>query len=109
MPKRRCATTGCPNLVPAGTRRCPTHARAHDKARGTRQQRGYGRDHDRLRQHWQTLINNGRTPTCPKCGHPIIPTDPWDLGHTPDRTTWTGPEHARCNRTDGGRRAHRYQ
>lgn len=106
MPKRRCAGTSCPVLVSEGTRFCPAHARQHEQARGTRQARGYGRDHDRLRSIWRSRLERGDTPLCPKCGQPVTAAQRWDLGHTRDRRAWTGPEHARCNRSDGGRRAH---
>jgi hypothetical protein len=46
--------------------------------------------------------------TEPICLHPnrwIRPGTPWDLAHaTP--TTYRGPAHADCNRSEGGRRGH---
>lgn len=102
-----CATQGCPTLIPRGTTHCPTHAREYEARRGTRQQRGYGRDHDRLRAQWAARLTSSPTPIpCARCGHPIDPRTPWDLGHNDDRTQWTGPEHASCNRAAGGRAAH---
>ena len=40
---------------------------------------------------------------CPKCGLRIAPDAAWDLGHSDDRSRWTGPEHASCNRRAGQR------
>jgi hypothetical protein len=101
-----CIVPGCPTLTD-GTR-CATHARATDRQRGTRTQRGYGPDHAALRARWAPLVAAG-TVDChaDRCLEParrIAPGTPWDLGHTADRRRWTGPEHARCNRADGGRR-----
>lgn len=63
--------------------------------------RGYGATHRKERARWERVVRSGRA-TCAKCGMPIRAGDPWDLGHTDDRTGWTGPEHPRCNRSAGG-------
>lgn len=69
---------------------------------GTRQQRGYHAAHDHERARLAPIVARGHT-TCARCGQPIQPGTPWDLGHTDDRTAWTGPEHATCNRSAGAR------
>jgi hypothetical protein len=75
---------------------------------GTTKQRGYSGQHPRLRKQWQPLVDAGLVSChaliCLKEGRRIQPGEPWDLGHTPDRTGWTGPEHQECNRADGTRR-----
>ena len=73
---------------------------------GTTHQRGYGRQHQRTRQQWAPVVAAGRT-ICPRCDQPIRRGQPWDLGHTDDRRSYTGPEHAECNRAAGGREAAR--
>jgi hypothetical protein len=107
MPRagKPCARTNCPNIVQPGTTYCPTCARARDKDRGTRQRRGYDRRHDAERRRWAPRVATGAV-RCARCDEPITATEPWDLGHTDDRTRWTGPEHARCNRAAAGRSAH---
>jgi hypothetical protein len=101
-----CSELGCPAWVPKSGR-CTSHRRAQAKARGSRQSRGYDAGHDRERRRWAPLVARGGV-RCPKCHQLIQPGERWDLGHTDDRTTWTGPEHAdRCNRSAAGRRSHR--
>lgn len=97
--KHRCPVDGCPTLVPAGTSRCPVHAR------GTRQARGYDAAHDRLRAAWQARIDAGEVVLCADgCGTRITGRA-WDLGHTDDRRAYVGPMTQQHNRADGGRRA----
>lgn len=64
--------------------------------------RGYGSTHQKLRKQWTPVVNAGGT-RCARCGQLIEPGSEWDLGHTDDRRTWTGPEHSTCNRSAGGR------
>jgi hypothetical protein len=109
MPRMRvCAEPGCPELQP--TPRCTQHTRDADRARGTRQQRGYDAAHDRLRAQWKPKVDRAsvhcHAEVCVMPARLILPGQPWDLGHTPDRKAWTGPEHATCNRAAGGRAAH---
>jgi hypothetical protein len=110
MPRRMkvCAQPGCPEIIER--RHCPTHTTQRERARGSRQQRGYDRGHERLREQWKPKVEAGMV----DC-HAIVCVMPqrriwlgmaWDLGHIPDRTAWTGPEHARCNRVAGGHASH---
>lgn len=103
-PMKVCAQSGCPELTPQG-RYCPTHTQAREQARGTTTQRGYGNTHQQLRNKYAALLRNISIP-CARCGSPIHPGDPWDLGHTDTRNAWTGPEHASCNRAAGGHASH---
>jgi hypothetical protein len=105
---RVCAEPGCPEL--SSSRYCPTDAAKHEQARGSRQQRGYTSEHDRLRARWKPKVDactvHCHAHTCIEAVRLILPGQAWDLGHTDDRTAWTGPEHARCNRSAGGKAAH---
>lgn len=105
---RLCSEPRCPAPVSSG--RCADHRRAYERERGTRQQRGYDAAHDRMRRTWQKRLDSGELIACsnPTCQSPGIPVDPkrWHLGHTPDRTTWRGPEHPTCNLAEAGRAAH---
>jgi hypothetical protein len=106
MAGRRCPTKGCPTIIPAGTRYCPTHQRDYEARRGNRQARGYGTSHDKLRAAWQQRINAGEHITCATCPTPITPDTPWQLGHDHERGGYLGPQCVPCNTSDGGRRAH---
>jgi len=64
--------------------------------------RGYGTAHQALRRRWAPIVAAGEQ-VCAKCDKPIEPDSKWDLGHNDDRTGYTGPEHATCNRSAGGR------
>lgn len=75
---------------------------------GTRQARGYDADHDAQRRAWQPVVDRGEA-TCHavRCLEPTrrIPArGEWHLGHNPERTRWTGPEHPRCNTSEGATR-----
>lgn len=102
---RRCAWHNCPQLVPQGQRFCHVHAHAYNQRRGSSTARGYDAAHRHLRRAWEARLATGETHTCAKCGQPVTAADQWDLGHTDDRQSWTGPEHRSCNRQDGQRKA----
>lgn len=69
----------------------------------TNKERGYGREHQRERKRWERILAVELVTPCARCHEPIHHGDKWDLGHTDDRTGWTGPECIRCNRSAGGR------
>jgi hypothetical protein len=105
---RVCPTIGCP--IPTAGGRCPACAAQYEQQRGSRQARGYDRRHDRLRRQWKPKVDAGtvhcHAAVCLEPTRWIIPGSAWDLGHTEDRSAWTGPEHMHCNRSAGGRAAH---
>lgn len=102
---RRCAWHNCPQLVPQGQRFCHAHDHAYNQQRGSSTARGYDAAHRHLRRAWEARLATGETHTCAKCGQPVTAADQWDLGHTDNRQSWTGPEHRSCNRKDGQHKA----
>jgi hypothetical protein len=76
------------------------------RAQGTTKQRGYGAKHKAYRRRWAAEVAAGEV-CCARCGHFIVPGEPWDLDHTPDRTGYLGPSHARCNRATAKHAARR--
>lgn len=67
-------------------------------------ERGYGGGHQATRAELVPIVAAGGV-CCVRCGRPIAPNEPWDLGHVDgDRSRYAGPEHARCNRATAGRR-----
>jgi hypothetical protein len=68
----------------------------------SRAERGYGPGHKRLRRRLVPIVEAGGV-CCARCGEVIEPGEKWDLGHDDfDRSVYSGPEHQRCNRGDGG-------
>lgn len=69
--------------------------------------RGYGAEHQRVRAQWAKAVAAGTAEChariCLHATRAIDPDEAWDLGHNESRTTWTGPEHVKCNRTEGAR------
>jgi hypothetical protein len=66
-------------------------------SKGKTAQRGYGARHQQLRKAWKRIVEAGEA-TCARCGTAISPDAEWDLGHSDDRLSYTGPEHRACNR-----------
>jgi len=77
----------------------------------TTAERGYGGAHQKLRARWAPKVAAGQAwchaAACQMPTRWIPPGSDWDLGHTPDRAAWTGPEHASCNRSEGAARGNR--
>lgn len=66
--------------------------------------RGYGYRHQQERKRWEPIVQAGgvecHAEVCFMPSRAIDPGEEWDLGHTLDRTDWTGPEHRYCNRKE---------
>lgn len=105
MSLRRCAWHNCPQLVKQGTRFCAIHTHEYERQRGSSTARGYDAAHRHLRRAWGARLATGEIHICAKCGQPVTAADQWDLGHTDNRQSWTGPEHRSCNRKDGQHKA----
>lgn len=72
----------------------------------------YGRAHQLERERWVKYLAKHDAVDCHAidCLAPtrtIYNGDPWDLGHNPSGSAWTGPEHPGCNRTEGAIRGNR--
>jgi hypothetical protein len=62
----------------------------------------YGGAHQAIRRAMAPYVPGSR---CWRCGYPILPGQPWDLGHDDDNPAlYRGPEHARCSRSAGARK-----
>lgn len=96
MTRRRrsvCLEPGCPVLT------LQTRCEAHRRARAvSRQARGYDAAHEAERRRYEVLLAGGAVLTCATCPTEIRDGDKWDLGHTPDRTGYLGPQCVPCNR-----------
>ena len=55
------------------------------------------------RVRFAALVVSGLA-VCARCGLSIAPGAAWDLGHTEDRTGYSGPEHRKCNQLAGARK-----
>lgn len=63
----------------------------------------YGPAHQRRRALLDPFVRAGQY-RCARCHEPILPGEPWDLGHVDgDYSRYAGPEHSRCNRATAGR------
>ena len=76
-------------------------------SQGSTTARGYGYRHQQIRRQAARLVASGMA-ICGRCGQPINPGEPWDLGHADnDKSRYTGPEHRHENRATAGRRLRR--
>ena len=67
--------------------------------------RGYGWKHQQERKKWARIIDTGAAVIpCARCGETIKAGTKWELGHTEDRSRYSGPEHFLCNRQAGGKK-----
>jgi hypothetical protein len=62
----------------------------------------YGGQHRKLRRLLGPQVAAGGV-ACARCGEPILPGEPWDLGHVDGGNGYAGPEHRACNRATAGR------
>ncbi len=70
----------------------------------TREARGHGAAHKALRERVRVLIDSGSVVLCARCRRRTLAGEPWDLDHGPDRSSYLGPSHRRCNRLAGARK-----
>lgn len=97
------------NVVSFYPRRRRRPRKPRPKASGTA--RGYGYPHARLRAWWKPQVEAGlvqcHAVVCLEPSRWIKPGSEWHLGHTPARTAWTGPEHAKCNLSEAAIRGNK--
>lgn len=98
----RCVPTSPPNwnaTAMGGRSRHP------QRGPGATTRGGWGARHQALRKTLAPIVAAGGV-ICWRCGDPIGPGEPWDLGHRDgSRTEYEGPEHRACNRATAGRAA----
>lgn len=76
------------------------------KPPGSTTRGGWGAKHQALRKAYKERMEQGETFVCWRCGGPVNPALPWDLGHDDvDRTITRGPEHRGRECPRGGNRA----
>lgn len=77
---------------------------------GSTHARGYGKAHEAQRKAWAPKVARGEAEChaviCLEVSRAISPAGEWHMGHTPDRSRWTGPEHPRCNTSEGATRGY---
>lgn len=100
---RVCGKPGCPAITQS--RYCEPHWAEHEAKRGTPTQRGYGKDYQAERRQWVKRVATGIV-RCWRCKALIQAGEPFDLGHSDDRTRINGPEHQLCNRSAAGKASH---
>lgn len=88
---------------------------------GQTTEQGYGWEHQQERARWVKYQQAGgddplgkrhgqllcRADVCKEPSRWIGRHDPWDLGHHPGQRGHRGPEHVKCNRSDGARKSNR--
>jgi hypothetical protein len=104
--ERTCRFCGAPTWSPHSPY-CRAHRPSLEQrqlwATKSRAAKGYGEAHKAIRKRYAALVATGLA-VCARCGRPIMPGTPWDLGHVDgDKSRYRGPEHRSCNRKAGGK------
>src|SRR5215471_14288220 len=73
-------------------------------SRQTTSKARYDWQHQQRRAAFAPIVLAGGA-LCARCHEPILPGEPWDMGHVDgDPSRYSGPEHRRCNRATAARR-----